>query len=778
MSVPHEQIGYEASEEYSRMYTPGATGLRMVHSNSSQPHVESPLRKTSFPVDPDAPAILQTVVSHETPKRSTENALESETEDDDIYVPPPTDQKSKFTGNGYDPPTESFEPRGGNLSEKGGYSEETGYGVPILAPDEVARTPGTEFMQPAVSPTQSRRGSSYYTAADLDYHGLSKTGSRSGSAANSRPSRRPGSVHGLRFSISEDDRENMHTPLEDVDEYEPLFPDDEGNKKPITAALRLKQREHMKRFPSQDIWEDTPNSLQLQATVDTPEPAATQVEAVVKAPITVFESPEQEAARKGEVTEEEKAKLIPKEVRLAKSHFQPHLRAEIDRPGLKQRFPSKDIWEDSELTTTVGGEAMSDVKSPTDAGLEAGAVVQTSGSPRVGLIAAEKSHETATAGDPAMEKPSIPTRPNKSKVTPPADIDQQPPVPARPPRRLHQVPPANAKVPIAPSKLSQATATTESRKGPTIPDRAKPQVPARSAKNLAQEGPEDTLLSKVTSASSVGSSGSDKGVTAPPSAPKPKPAVPARPVGSKIAALQGGFMADLNSRLKLGPQGSKPQEKELEPELEEEKAPLADARKGRAKGPTRRKPVAPASEKTAENNNVHPKWSIYQPVTVWQTDAKGVVIVESSKPAAPTHESLTANKKATETEHIPELENTQADSQKEMLQAKFAVEESPQASEPPEREKLGSPEPSAALPTPFLDPERNPLSIGPDTAISKESPVVKSPSPPQSDSQSQTGVKKITVMPGTAEEEKMTAIIGGEAQTGDAEAGNTLIRES
>ena len=35
----------------------------------------------------------------------------------------------------------------------------------------------------------------------------------------------------------------------------------------------------MRRFPSQDIWEDTPNSLQLQTTVDTPEQEDTKADA-------------------------------------------------------------------------------------------------------------------------------------------------------------------------------------------------------------------------------------------------------------------------------------------------------------------------------------------------------------------------------------------------------------------------------------------------------------------------------------------------------------------
>ena len=59
----------------------------------------------------------------------------------------------------------------------------------------------------------------------------------------SRPSSRPGSIHGnmpgLRMAES--------TPLEDLEEYEPLFPDEERSgaaaKKPLTAADRLKRPE-------------------------------------------------------------------------------------------------------------------------------------------------------------------------------------------------------------------------------------------------------------------------------------------------------------------------------------------------------------------------------------------------------------------------------------------------------------------------------------------------------------------------------------------------------
>ena len=760
------------------MKAPPSHAYKTMHSNISQPHVESPLRKASFPVS-DATSAVQEVRSHDSSRRPNDQALESETEDDDVYTAHARKQKGKYSENGYTSSSEDLGSNRGGSNEISGHGEESTYGVPILAADEVARTPGVEHLQAAITPSQSRRGSSYYTG-DQDFPGLSKTGSRSGSASNSRPSSRPGSVHGHplhRFSTHEDERDNMHTPLEDVDEYEPLFPDEEGNKKPATAAQRLKLREQMKRFPSQDIWEDTPNSLQLQATVDTPEPVAAQADPTMKAPSAVFETPEQEAARKGEVNEEDKAKLIPREERLAKSNFKPHLREEMHRPGLKQRFPSRDIWEDSpdsaELTTTVGGDATTDVKSATDAGLEAGAVVQTSGSPKDDILAGDQARDGAMAG-----VPSIPPRPNKSKISP-TDVSHQPPIPARPPKRLHQVPPADAKVPAAPSKLDQITSPTEAqevsptegRKGPALPERAKPQIPARPARPPPQDASEGTPLSQVTSASSMGSEGSDTGVRSPPNVPKAKPAVPARPAGSKIAALQGGFLADLNSRLRFGPQGSKPQEKEPEPE--EVKAPLADARKGRAKGPARRKPATPATEAATEAKPTAPKWTVCQPTTVWQTDAKGYVRVTSPAPAPSTVASP-----STRAEPLKAEPTSEAAPEKEDIQpAKIAVEESLQASNPLHQElKAATPEtPVTDFATPALEVERNPLSIAPNTPV-VDSPA-KAATPAQADSESQTGEQNITVMPGTEAEEKMTATLGGRAQADGEETVNVLQKE-
>ena len=745
-----------------------------MHSNHSQPHVESPLRKASFPVDTDTNYELEKQISHS--RFSSENALESETEDEDPQTASKTARESKPSSTRSNLSTEDL-----GLQDDGN-DDIDAHEVPILAADEVARTPGAEFLQPAVSPAQERRGSNYYSGYDQEHQGGVRIGSRSGSAANSRPSSRPGSVHSFqglsRFSTLDDDRENMHTPLEDVDEYEPLFPDEEGNKerRPMTAADRLKLREQMKRFPSKDIWEDTPDSAQLQASVETPEPSNDQPDPMLQARTATFETPEQEGARKGEVSEAEKAKLIPKEERLAKSHFKPHLREELRRPGMAQRFPSRDIWEDSpdsaRLETTVGQVPSIDPRSLSDEGLEAGAIVQTSGAPRQGTMSGQQARDNATVGTVAA-KPTIPPRPNKDKAVP-ETLDTQPPIiPARPPRRLHQVPPADAQIPVAPSKLSdsypaeiQQTSPTDPRKGPALLDRSKPQVPARPAKPVGRESSETVPLSKITSASSAGSDGtSDKDIVAPPGALKSKPAVPARPAGGKIASLKAGFLSDLDSRLKLGPQGPKVQGK-AEPEVEEEKAPLADARKGRAKGPARRKPVAPAADTAVAGTATEGQggkiavrnWQIHAPRTIWEYDN---VLKLGDDPSAVSKEANALDESQTSKAPVPLSQADGAEEANDMEQAKAAVEESIVATDPLSQGKLQSPNaldlasPTAELANPLSKAPSNeptPGSLSPATVIS----------PTETHTQNQLAEKTTSVDPVSETREQSHTDISGE----------------
>ncbi|EON64884.1 hypothetical protein W97_04118 [Coniosporium apollinis CBS 100218] len=530
IGTPAEEIGFLASEQYaSRMASsrPQST-LRKARTSSSHSHAESPLRKASFPTD-----VMDSNGSHD--KRTS--VVESEPDDDVIHVDPPASRHSKIHGGGYDPPTEDLGPDAGNTEEKGGWIEENGPGMPILASDEVARRPGAEFLQPAVSPELERSGNrDDYIHNDAE--GVFRTGRR----GSSRPSSRPGSIHGglpgLTRMISRGDHDGTGTPLDDVKEYEPLFPDDDERQKqqgkPKTAADKVKRpdlaRHH---FPSQDVWEDSPEYFNLVTTVEAPQEPQEPQSAVEQKPSAIFEPPETEEARKHDLTSKDQENFLPEHTkRFAKTHFNRDVKAELPpRPGMQPRFPSQDIWEDTpdhlQLVTTVGGPQQdeTDILSPESA---------------------------------SQDTPTIPPRPAQRT----GDVQE-----------------------ASPTK----------REAPNIPARPKPQVPARPAKPPPAEGSEDSPLTKTTSAGSTGSAGSD--TTAQPAAPKAKPIVPQRPGGGKIAALKAGFMNDLNSRLQLGPQAPK---KEVPPVQEEpaegqEKAPLSDARKGRAKGPARRKPAASPS---------------------------------------------------------------------------------------------------------------------------------------------------------------------------------------
>ena len=270
------------------------------------------------------------------------------------------------------------------------------------------------------------------------------------------------------------------------------------------------------------------------------------------------------------------------------------------RPGLQQRFPSRDIWEDTpdslQLQTTVASPQSleKDVVSLPDERPTTGAVAYHHEKAAAGLpLSSEEGR--ATTGIAATTKPQIPARPVKSKPTESGE-KLQPSVPERP------------------SRLRQTDGPA-----PPLPLKSKPQVPARPSKPVTRESSETVPLSKVTSNSSVKSTGSDQGTSA--AASKPKPPVPSRPIGSKIAALQGGFMSDLNKRLQLGPQAPKKEEAAPEePEVEKETIPLADARKGRARGPARRAPAKSSAAVTNEAIHKPSPLSFCMTSTCWAID--------------------------------------------------------------------------------------------------------------------------------------------------------------
>ncbi|TKA72311.1 hypothetical protein B0A49_03713 [Cryomyces minteri] len=771
IGTPSEQIGYIASEEYSsRMHTPFNIAKR---SSSSMAHAESPLKRAVFPMNDTKDGAAESENDH---------AVESEAEDDIIHIDAPAHRHSKYGGGGYDPPTEDLGPHGGNTEEEGGWIVERGYGVPILASDEVAKHPEAEWMQPAISPEQERRGSQYF--AGIDSEGAPppfyQSGRRksSNSRPTSRPSSRPASVHdgfhGLSRFISHEHREETGTPLEEIDEYEPLFPEDAqgGEKKeerPLSAADKLKRpdlaRHH---FPSQDVWEDTPTSLQLQTTVDSPQlPEDNDDSPATMKSSMVFEPPEAEQKRKEEVTEEDRASFLTESTKqFAKTHFKPDVLNDIPtRPGMKQRFPSRDIWEDTPdslyLETTVNSPQMDEVSSPTEARPTTGAMASAQEKAASGADITRDEGRATTGIGATLDKPQVPARPNRTKPT-----EAQPSIPDRSPQGGTTQPPAELS---PPSERANESSPTE-RKALGLPDRPKPQVPARPAKPLQRGSQEGVPLSKTTSPTSpVSDASSSSTITSPP-VPKAKPAVPARPVGGKIASLKAGFLNDLNSRLQLGPQ---PVPKAPEPVRDEtqeaqEKAPLSDARKGRARGPARRKPATSPSGAAA----AAAKLTVAQPWTVWQVSEDGDVNVSNTAEDsfASAMEANVASNTNAAAPPAP-MANTAKDIAVEEQEIAPHIEESIGAAgdvpEPVlgqstiEQEKTFLPKASEAAPPP-----------PPSSSASAANASKENAAPTMSETGTQTGQQDLEFgLEGN--KEKVTAYLGGRAP----EEGHVIIKD-
>ncbi|PLB52960.1 hypothetical protein P170DRAFT_350292 [Aspergillus steynii IBT 23096] len=383
--TPEEEVGYIASDQYTNHFSPPPPESR----RDSRPAVDSPLR-TESTAALDSEAQQEAKSAQETSQKPEKPGI--------IHVDEPYHHLHHPDGFAQTPEPETLTHGTG---EDGADDEE-----PILAADEVR--PESAFQHPAVSPTFGRRES-------FDHEGRSRTPSANHSRSNSRPT----SLHGMptlaRFN-SRDEREDTHTPLEDVEEYEPLFPeDDKKDQKVVSTAERFKKRPDMSqhRFPSQDIWEDSPNSLQLHATVSTPDIPKQDV----------FETPEQESFRRSQTSHLDPHEVASHILESEEQKEKPPTRPDIS----KQRFPSRDIWEDApeshKLVTTI-----------------------------------EPSEEEVRS--PEVKSPEIPARPA---------------IPSRPARRPQQAPSVDA-------STKPVTSPIEKRPPPQIPDRPKPQVPSRPAK--------------------------------------------------------------------------------------------------------------------------------------------------------------------------------------------------------------------------------------------------------------------------------------------------------
>lgn len=623
--TPEEELGYLAADQYTRrLASPPADSHRDSHAS-----VESPLRNMNMPAadsENREGTPMKADAEHERPHGQSSEGPGVIHVDDPYH---PMHHPDGFA------PTPDLD------AQYHGKDDDVG-DEPILAADEVR--PESAGQHPAVPLT-------YDIRETPEHEGMRRT-----------PSARPTSGHGstrAQASYNSHDEREQHAALEDVKEYEPLFPEDDAQE-PVPIAERFKQRPGMvkHRFPSEDLWEDAPDSAHLQATVMSPDLPKQDT----------FETPEQEAARKSQTEH-----VDPHEVAAHILESEDHHQKAPARPEMtKQRFPSRDIWEDApdsqKLVTTIEPPAIEpsqeDAKSP---------------------IAAKSPNVPA--------KPSIPPRPARRPQGPPVDTSSKPSI-----------------------------SPTEKRPPPTIPDKPKPQIPVRPAKPPSRDSSE--TITKVLPAESP--SGGEQTKDAPAVPTKEKPAVPSRPGGSKIAALKAGFLTDLNSRLQDGPQGPKPKEQEKKEEPPAEKGPLNDARKGRARGPARRRPAVqkPANEPATAKLPPTLEVRITEVWNVWQIDEAGDLVVPSAATPKTAETAAPDAPVTTDSSMTPEISKNLAGESTDPKPILEKEESLPSASgkvEPiePEPTKLEEVAPAAPTAEP-TEPERTKLGEAAPTALTAE----------------------------------------------------------
>lgn len=383
-------------------------------------------------------------------------------------------------------------------------------------------------------------------------------------------------------------------------------------------------------------------------------------------PTAPGETPEQAFARRQEELAEKEAEE-PESFLARESQPWKHgsSASSESRLSTKGRFPSRDVWEDSpdslQLHATVAGPQGEDKDAP---------------------------------ALPTTTKPQVPVRPVRTKSGESLETAH----------------------PVVPGRPSEKTQQLEGT-SPPLATKSKPQVPARPSKPLTRDSSENVSLSKVSSNSSAKSTGSDQGVSV-----KAKPPVPSRPVGGKIAALQSGFMLDLNKRLKLGPQAPKKEDPVQEQvEEEKEKAPLVDARKGRARGPARRAPAkspAPVADLATAEKSV--SYGISAPSTLWQIHPDEDLLVSShQEEVAPSAESKPSHADAeTLTSDKPEHE-----AQDSSVATETLASQASQASTAEEAQAKVSVEPAGESAS--ADADTHDVAAAPvDVEPSKETPVV------------------------------------------------------
>ncbi|POS88131.1 hypothetical protein EPUL_000513 [Erysiphe pulchra] len=527
--APSEQIGFKASEEYiSRISSPHSQAeLGITHLNNAKPQNGNQSTRES------STSSLDLKVEELRSQNSRQQILVPENSylPDVIHIDDPVRSSDDYNGAIR---LASSTDRNGNKIDLEKIDDNHHYEAPILAPDEVAKQPLDRELQPAVFPMskniETYREEPIYTSKITHGILLNKNSAILEESPCSSPS----------------------IPSEDFTGYEPLFPEEEKdslkNKKPSTSLETLKCPQISRRFPGQDVWEDTPSSLQYTTTVSVPQlPEEKKISESIE---IETETPAQAFARRQEEMAEQGVRELDKTLHQAKV----------------QKRLNRDIWEDTPdsllLQTTVAStqieKEIPNFERDQNFSLsrENSKSKKPNGVPRKSGYSDDDDDDKSNSEHNVSSKSILIAQHTPIRSTSSLESSQS----------VKQEPLANS-------------INTSHSNNPPLPAqmKAKPQVPARPSR----------LASRNSSGNcSPAYSTPNLEVTG-----KLKPQVPLRPMGSKIAALQGGFMLDLNKRLQLGPQASKKEASKDEHQQDDtNNAPLLDPRKGRARGPARRAP--------------------------------------------------------------------------------------------------------------------------------------------------------------------------------------------
>ncbi|KAL1897790.1 hypothetical protein Cpir12675_002216 [Ceratocystis pirilliformis] len=393
-----------------------------------------------------------------------------------------------------------------------------------------------------------------------------------------------------------------NSPIPEIREekvYEPLFNDEGSETKKETAEVHS----HQQKFPSKDIWEDAPSSVHYTAEVNNP---VDKDDGDKNPAIAEAEKINNDIKDKGGEEEE----------------------TQHEEPFTASKSASDDGAANEPTNPALAFAKLQEKLAEDDAKCREGSPHHTHNFIPRGLGMHPKSPGFSPLASDAFRPTSAPRFPSR-------DIWEDTP-------DSHMIiTTVDGDHEIAPGTQEADSPILDSKPGlpfvPARPSSSKPPIVGRSKPKPAASD-------------------------------RPKPAVPPRPsvmrpVGGKIAALQSGFMSDLNRRLQIGPQVPKKEEPaapaSVEAVPETEKAPLADARKGRARGPQRRAPAkatAPVASLGVEDVPVL-EFSISKPQMLWSIEANGNIGFEGT--VSKCEEAIEAKEKvASEAEKATDIEKT------------------------------------------------------------------------------------------------------------------------